>query len=79
MALHGRSVTLMPDSFTKRSTLIMDPVFATGPDGNPVMGRSTQRPDHFNLMKRGQSCVLIHEETGKETILDGVACVLADI
>lgn len=91
-ALNGRPVLLSPDTLTKRPTLIIDPVFHTGPDGNPIMGRSMAKPDHFQLVKRigipvthmgttvthVDRCVLVHAETGKEVVLDGVDCVVVE-
>lgn len=76
--LNGRSVMLAPDSLTKRPTLIIDPVFAIGPDGNPIMGRSTEWPEHLKLAKDGDMCVLIQNRLHKVIILEGVECVAVE-
>lgn len=65
-ALGGRKVTLAPNVLMDRSTLVMDPKF--------VSSRSLQRPDHFRLMTNGQSCYLVHEETGASMPLKGMKC-----
>ena len=65
-ALGGRKVTLAPNVLMDKSTLVMDPKF--------VDDRSFQRPDHFRLMTNGQSCYLVHEESGKSMPLKGMDC-----
>lgn len=77
-ALNGRSVLLGADSLTTRSTLIIERKIHIGPDGHPIMGRSTEKPDHFQLLKRGDLCYLRHEETGNEQVLENVKCGVED-
>ena len=75
-ALGGRKVTLAENVLTDKSTLVMDPSFASGRtmDSGFVNGRSLQKPDHFRLMTNGISCYLLHEESGKSIPLKDMNC-----
>ena len=64
-ALHGAPVTLADDALTRTSRLIIE---------KPLTGRDLDKPEHFQLVKTGTRCVLIHERTGKRTTLPSTRC-----
>ncbi|PHR57474.1 MAG: hypothetical protein COA43_12315 [Robiginitomaculum sp.] len=77
-ALHNSKVQLSLSDFSKRNTVIIEGKQHMAPNGLPIMGRITKDmmtpADHFQLMKRGKKCFLIHTETGEEYVLKGVTC-----
>jgi hypothetical protein len=73
-ALHGAPVTLADDALTRDSTLIIERTKRRTPDGVPLSGRETGRPEHFRLVKNGSRCVLVHERTGKRATLPAATC-----
>lgn len=73
-ALRGAPLTLADDALTRESTLIVERARARGPDGAPLTGRDTGRPEHFALVKNGTRCLLVHEETGGRSTLSSVTC-----
>ena len=73
-ALHGAPITLADDALTRDSTLIIERTPPRTPDGVPLSGRETGRPEHFRLVKNGSRCVLVHERTGKRRTLKAATC-----
>ncbi len=73
-ALGGRKVTIAPDTFTEQSSVSIVQRDMIGPDGNPVLGRRYDRPDHFYLKKSGASCILVHPSGREFTVLETVHC-----
>ena len=73
-ALHMPSVTLAADALTGDSTLIVERSPVRGPDGLPLNGRETGRPEHFRLVKNGSRCVLVHEGSDERWPLSAVSC-----
>lgn len=72
-ALNGRSVRLAMDSLTKENRLIIDRAQHMR-GGHPVMGRKTEKPNHFYLFKSGSECILRHEQTGETYVLKTAEC-----
>jgi len=73
--LGGRRVTLTRDAFMKDSRLLLEPkTEPLDPFGNPLSGRLLGKPDNFSLVTSGDSCAILHEDTGEYYILEGVAC-----
>lgn len=71
-ALGGRDIVLGFDSLTNKSTLIVE----TGSNDPRMMGdRKLPKADYFDLMMTGNSCYVIHRETGKKYPLKGVNCI----
>jgi hypothetical protein len=64
-ALHRPPVLLAPDALTGQSTLIVEPVMPRDAGGLPLNGRELGRPERFQLVRDGSSCLLVHERTGK--------------
>jgi len=73
-ALHGAPLTLADDALTRESTLIIERARARGPDGTPLLGRDTGRPERFRLVKNGSRCELVHEGSGRRFALRSVTC-----
>jgi len=73
-ALHGAPVTIADDALTRDSTLIIERARPRTPDGVPLSGRETGRPERFRLVKDGSRCVLVHERTGKRWTLKAATC-----
>jgi hypothetical protein len=73
-ALNGAPVRLADDALTHDSALIVDRVQPRDAAGLPLDGRELGRPEHFQLVKRGPQCILIHERTGQRWILSSATC-----
>jgi hypothetical protein len=73
-ALKGAPVTIADDALTRDSTLIIEHARLRGANGVPLSGREMGRPEHFQLVKNGARCVLVHERTGKRFKLKSVSC-----
>ncbi|MET0658410.1 MAG: hypothetical protein ABW110_09685 [Steroidobacteraceae bacterium] len=73
-ALDGREVSLAPDALIASSRLLLDPARPRDASGRLLQGRETRAPESFQLMKVGAECVLRHERTAKEYVLQGVRC-----
>jgi hypothetical protein len=74
-ALHGAQVTLADDALTRSSTLIVERAPHRDAAGLRIDGREVGAPERFQLVKRGGACVLVHERTGRETVLESTTCV----
>jgi hypothetical protein len=58
-------VTLADDALTRDSVLVVE---------KRSTGRDLGRPERFQVLKRGNECVLVHEATGKRTTLASTTC-----
>lgn len=74
-ALQGAQVTLADDALTGSSTLIVERARHRDAAGLRVDGREFGAPERFRLVKRGGACVLVHERTGQEAVLESTTCV----
>lgn len=73
-ALDGREISLAPDALTASSQLLLDPARPRDASGRVLQGRETRTPESFQLVKVGDECVLKHERTGREYVLQDVRC-----
>jgi hypothetical protein len=73
-ALNAAPLTIADDALTRDSALIIERARARGPDGAPLTGRDTGKPEHFRLVKNGSRCVLVHEGSGKRFTLASATC-----
>jgi hypothetical protein len=73
-ALNRASVTLAEDALVHETTLTVERARARDAEGRPLDGRERGRPEHFRLVKSGESCVLVQESTGRRFPLSGVTC-----
>jgi hypothetical protein len=73
-ALGGAPVRLADDALTRESLLIIARAPLRGINGVPLNGREIGRPQHFRLLARGATCVLLHIETGRSRVLPHTHC-----
>jgi hypothetical protein len=73
-ALNGVPVRLADDALTLDGALIVDRSQFRDAAGMPLNGRELGRPEHFQLVKQGSRCILIHQRTGKRWILHSATC-----
>ena len=66
-ALNGAQVRLAHDALTRDSVLIIE-------KAHRLTGREMDKPEHFRLVKSGKQCALVHERTGKRTMLASTSC-----
>jgi hypothetical protein len=74
-ALNGARVTLADEALTRESTLVIERTVRRDAAGRRVQGRELGLPERFRLVKSGGSCVLVHERTGRRSVLDHTQCV----
>jgi len=59
-ALNGAPVKLAADALTKTDVLIIEREQARDPNGQMLNGREREMPEHFQLVKSADQCVLVH-------------------
>ena len=72
--LVGQPVTLADDALTRASSLTIERTAARDPSGRRIETRETAMPQSVRLVKRGSSCVLIHDASSADVVLNNVAC-----
>lgn len=70
----GSRVTLAPDALTQDSTLSIERAVARDSGSRRIDVREVSGPEIFRLIKRGEQCVLVHERTKTETVLNAATC-----
>ncbi len=70
----GVQVTLAADALTQRSILTIERTPLRDASGRRIEVAERSPPETFRLIKRGGRCVLIHERTQQETILEATTC-----
>src|SRR5262252_2525260 len=73
-ALNGAPVKLAADALTKTDVLIIERDQPRDPNGQMLNGREREMPEHFQLVKSADQCVLVHRRTEQRFPLAGVAC-----
>lgn len=73
-ALGGAPVLLADDALVTQSTLVVDRLPRRDETGLVVGGREFGRPERFDLLLTGSTCVLVREKTGERFALAGVSC-----
>jgi len=73
-ALHDPPLTLADDALVQDGELVVERVVRRDASGNPLGGRDTGRPERFRLVKSGESCVLVHEGSGRRFTLSSATC-----
>lgn len=73
-SMKGKSVAIADTVFLKDNRMSITTNMSATFEGNPINGRVTDRPQHYQLMLRGNACYLVHEETGIEYSLENVKC-----
>ena len=72
--LVGQPVTLADDALTRASSLTIERTVARDPSGRRIEARETAMPQSVRLVRRGDACVLIHDASRAEVVLNDVAC-----
>ncbi len=73
-SMNGKSVKISDASFSSDNRISVATNMTATFEGNPINGRVSELPQHYQLMMRGNACYLLHEETATEYILEGVSC-----
>jgi hypothetical protein len=73
-ALNGAPLTIADDALTHDSWLIIERARARDAEGRPLVGRETDRPERFRLVRNGSRCILVQEGTGRRWTLASVTC-----
>ncbi len=73
-SMNGKSVRISENSFSKENRISVATNMTATFEGNPINGRVTELPQHYQLMMRGTACYVVHEETAIEYALENVAC-----
>ena len=73
-ALGNSDVLIASDALTRESALFIERKPARDATGQRLSGRDYGRPERFDLVKQGESCVLVHAGTQKRYPLKGVRC-----
>jgi hypothetical protein len=73
-ALAVKSVTIADDALTRESLLIIERGPARDAAGQRLSGRDLDKPEHFQLLRKGDRCLLLHVRTGKRYELTRVSC-----
>lgn len=74
VALDGVEVRLADDALVGSSRLIIERKAFRDAQGNRIMGRDTQRPAQFRLIKSGESCFLVLQGGGARSRLADTTC-----
>jgi hypothetical protein len=77
-ALNSSAVTLAAAALTTESTLTIERTPLRDDAGRRVTGRDHEMPEHFQLVKSGARCILIHVRTQARYGLKQATCVAAD-
>ena len=73
-SMNGKSVKISESSFSTENRMSVATNMTATFEGNPINGRVTELPQHYQLMMRGKECFIVHEETKTEYALEGVTC-----
>lgn len=73
-ALDGVPVTLADDAFARTDRLIVERRKHETLEGGVLDGRSYEFPEHFRLVIKDTTCILIHEKTDMRYRLKNVKC-----
>jgi len=73
-SFHGAPVVLADDALTMSSELIVERTPVRDASGRILSGREEDRPQHFHLVTAAGACVLVHDASGRRTILKAAHC-----
>ena len=73
-SMNGKSVKITEGSFSSDNRISVSTNMTATFEGNPINGRVSELPQHYQLMLLGNACYLVHEETGTEYALENVSC-----
>jgi len=73
-AMNGAPVRLADDALTKDSHLIIERAERRDSAGLPINGRSSEKPEQFQLLVRDRHCILMQTRTGRSWPLPSATC-----
>jgi len=73
-AFHGAPVVLADDALTTTSELIVERTPVRDASGRILGGRDEDRPQHFHLLSASGACILVHDASGRRTVLQTAHC-----
>lgn len=73
-ALHVGTVTLAADALTDSSILVIERNRVRSVDNPPLSGRDLGVPHRFRLVRQGDRCVLVHDDSGQRFELTETDC-----
>ena len=73
-ATHGRKTILAADVLTTSASLAIELAPRGSMNGDYMMGRRMDKPEHFSLSKSGKHCILTHKGTGTHYALSKAKC-----
>jgi len=73
--LKGTEVTLVEDVLLHDSWLTVERTRPRTATGQLLNGRVLERPEQFQLVKRENQCVLVHQGSGNRKVLESIACI----
>lgn len=73
-ALNTSTVIIAADALTRESTLLIERTPARDATGQRFSGRDFGKPEHFQLVKDGKRCVLVHRGSGQRIELTKSRC-----
>lgn len=73
-AYHGAKITLADTAFADSSYLLIERRAHTDGSGRLIMGNDPGRPDRFQLLVRGEECILVDLRDQRRWTLQEVRC-----
>ena len=73
-ALGFTEVLIAQDALTRENSLFIERRPARDATGQRLSGRDYDRPERFDLVKQGGTCVLVHASTNRRFELKEVRC-----
>lgn len=73
-ALDNKQVTLAQSTFTTSSMLVIERKPLRDSSGQPIMGRSYEIPEKFDLVLSQGACYLLHEKSNRRWLLSKAEC-----
>jgi len=75
-AMNGAQISLATDVLTKTSVLVIERGMQRGINRAPELGRDLGQPYRFQLVIKGQQCLLVDKQNGTEWPLSSAECVI---
>ena len=70
----GKDVLIADDALTKSSVLIIERRIPRTLEGRIGSGRTLDPPETFQLVLKGDQCILVHDRTGESYPLENARC-----
>lgn len=73
--LNDNIVTISDNAFIENSEIIIERRNLNNDEGDRIMGRKLDSPDHFKLWKKADICLIEHVETQEYAELPSLICI----